>query len=262
MERIKKLTQVSIPFVMLRDTYLDYFIDERINPEISFDGTTLDRVSVTELSRIAQKLNKRRLSITLHGPFVDLSAGSSDPAVREITKRRFRQLLELVPVFKPKTVVCHAGYDSRRYGYFREKWIEKSIKIWSWLGAAIKDEGGVLMLENVYEHSPDEIKVLFENLEKEGVSFCLDTGHQSAFSHASLEIWLNTLGPFLGQLHLHDNRGVADDHLGLGLGTIDFKKFLADLKAIRNSPPVVTLEPHREEDLPVSFEYLEKIWPW
>jgi sugar phosphate isomerase/epimerase len=262
MRQIKKLIQVSIPFPMLRDKYLDYFINEGINPEIGFDAVVLDHVPVSDLAGIARKLNRRSLSITFHAPFVDLSAGSSDPAVREITKRRFEQLLKIVPVFKPKTVVCHAGYEWKRYGYFREEWIEKSIKMWSWMGAAVKNEGGTLMLENVYEQSPDEIKILFESLKRENVCFCLDTGHQSAFSKASLEKWLYTLSPFLGQLHIHDNNGFADEHLGLGLGSIDFKKFFTDLKVLRDTPPVITLEPHSEDDLPVSLKYLEEIWPW
>jgi sugar phosphate isomerase/epimerase len=262
MDKIKKLAHVSIPFHMLKDKYLGFIIGEGINPEIGFDAPTLDHLSSSELAGIAKKLHGRGLSVTFHAPFVDLSAGSSDSAIREVTKRRFEQLLEIVPLFKPKTIVCHAGYDSKRYGYFREVWIEKSIKIWSWLGAAIKNEGGTLMLENVYEYSPDDIKIIFENLERENVRFCLDTGHQSAFSKSSLDKWLETLSPFLGQLHLHDNRGFADEHLGMGLGNIDFKKFFVDLKALRDTPPVITLEPHREEDLPVSLKYLEEIWPW
>jgi hypothetical protein len=34
------------------------------------------------------------------------------------------------------------------------------------------------------------------------------------------------------------------------------------LKGRKADPPIVTIEPHREEDLWPSLEYLEKFWPW
>jgi hypothetical protein len=34
------------------------------------------------------------------------------------------------------------------------------------------------------------------------------------------------------------------------------------LKTMRKKPPIITLEPHEEEHLWPSLEYLEKIWPW
>ena len=48
----------------------------------------------------------------------------------------------------------------------------------------------------------------------------------------------------------------------LGKGAINFAILFDYLKAERKEPPVITLEPHKEEDLWPSVEYLEKIWPW
>jgi sugar phosphate isomerase/epimerase len=118
------------------------------------------------------------------------------------------------------------------------------------------------MLENVFEQGPEDIRILFENLEEQQVGFCLDTGHQSAFSSTALENWANELAPYLGQLHLHDNHGKKDDHLALGRGCIRFETLFATLKRIIKNPPVITLECHRAGDVRPSYEYLAKIWPW
>ena len=48
----------------------------------------------------------------------------------------------------------------------------------------VRNEGVSLMFENVYEHHPDEILILFETLGKERVGFCLGTVHQAVFSNA------------------------------------------------------------------------------
>jgi sugar phosphate isomerase/epimerase len=260
MQQLIDKIQINIPFTMLYDTYLDAFLRNGLNPEIGLDATALERFSVSEFNRIAAMFHKRSRTVTLHGPFIDLSAGSPDPAVRGVTRRRFEQLLELVPLFKPKSVVCHAGYDAKRYDYLREVWIENSLDLWCWLAKQINAAGSRLMLENVFEDGPEDILVLFKRLRKENVGLCLDTGHLTAFGKTGLAAWLESLGAYLGQLHLHDNHGKQDEHLALGRGSIDFQALFMYLKKRKNSYPIITLEPHSEADLWPSLAYLAEFW--
>jgi sugar phosphate isomerase/epimerase len=167
-----------------------------------------------------------------------------------------------VSIVKPKTVVCHTGYDWKRYGSIKDLWVENSVKIWTWLSEKIAAEGGVLMLENVYEHYPDDLLILLEQLNNNRIGFCLDVGHQAVFSRSPLKQWIDTLGDHLKQLHLHDNFGESDDHLALGSGNIDFQEILLRVKHLNHKPMAVTIEPHKKEDLLPSLEYLKKVWPW
>jgi len=262
MQQLIKHIQVNIPFTMLHDKYISVFLRHAINPEIGIDAQALERFSFSEFSSVAERLREHPLTITLHGPFIDLSPGSTDPAVGALTKHRFEQVLKLVPLFKPKAVVFHAGYEEKRYGYMKEKWIENSVQLWSWLGARMGDEGALMMLENVYENGPEDIQVVFESLGQQNIGFCLDTGHLSAFGQAPLDKWLVSLGSYLGQIHLHDNHGNKDEHLALGRGNIDFQLLFRYLKTRKHKPPIVTLEPHQEEDFLPSLKYMEKNWPW
>jgi sugar phosphate isomerase/epimerase len=262
MQAIIEKIQINIPFTMLYESYLATFMKYGLNPEIGLDAAALDRFSVADFNSIAQEFHKNSRTVTLHGPFIDLSAGSPDPAVRRITRRRLEQVLELVPLFKPLSLVCHAGYDARRYGYFKESWAENSLALWSWLAERLAEQGVRLMLENVYEDGPEDIQFLFKHLQNRQVGFCLDAGHASAFGQSDLAAWLQTLGPHLGQLHLHDNLGHADEHLAMGSGIVDFSKLFKYLKKKSNPPPIVTLEPHEEKDLWPSVEYLARHWPW
>lgn len=261
MEIIRKV-YVSAPFGLLMEKYLKRFIREGINPEIGLDTEVLDRYSADDFLQAAKKLHAKNLSVTFHGPFNDLSPGSLDPLIRNATRYRFEQVLRLVPVFKPRTLVCHAGYDWKRYSYYREEWIEKSLEMWSWLANRLEDEGTVLTLENVYEYCPEDLEVIFQNMGGKNVGFCFDIGHQSTFSRTSVKHWIEVLSPYLHQLHIHDNDGTRDQHKAPGTASIDFLSFFKQLKRLRDTPPVVTLEPHREEDLVPSLQYLENIWPW
>ena len=254
--------QINVPFSMLYDTYLDAFITNGLNPEIGLDAAALDRFTYEDFSRIAGEFRKNPRTVTLHGPFMDLNPGSPDSAVRRVTEQRFEQLLELVPLFKPKSVVCHAGYDARRYDYFKDTWLEKSLEFWLRLASRLTANGSRLMLENVYEDGPEDIRTLFEKLSGQAVGFCLDTGHVSAFSQSDLGTWLAVLEPYLGQLHLHDNFGNSDAHLAIGSGNIDFSYIFNYLKKNPQARPIITLEPHRETELWSSLEFLADVWPW
>jgi sugar phosphate isomerase/epimerase len=262
MQHMLEKIQVNVPFADLHDRYLPLFMERRINPEISFDALTLENAAQRDVVSTARQLHECHLKITLHGPFMDLAPGSPDPAVRAVTRRRFEQCLDMAALFKPRHLVCHAGYDKKRYLYMREIWIQNSLVMWRWLAERVSKIGGRLVLENVYEQGPDEMKALMEPLAPLGVGFCLDTGHQAAFGSSPLAEWVAAMAPFMVQLHLHDNTGVWDEHLPLGQGNIDFESFFKQLRKIREIAPVVTLEPHQERDLWPSLEYLEKIWPW
>lgn len=257
MNPILQNTHISVPFNLLANLLLDRFVSFGLNPEIGLSGDVLG-MHIEQFERIALELEDGGLTVTLHGPFVDLSPGSSDSLIRKMTMARFEQLLSLIPTFKPKTVVCHAGYDWKRYEYFREEWIENSLKTWSWLGKRVKEAGSRLMLENVYEDGPEDIRVLFENLAEHEAGFCLDIGHQTVFGSAGLEEWLESLGQYIGQVHLHDNHGLRDEHLGLGMGTIDFHPLFDYLKNRKEPFPVITLEPHTENGVRPSLAFLEK----
>jgi sugar phosphate isomerase/epimerase len=169
-------------------------------------------------------------------------------------------MIELASLYKAKRVIFHAGYDKRRYGTMREFWVEKAVETWSSLAKSLEDAGSILILENVYEDGPEDFLPLFNALKNSG--FCLDTGHQAAFGSTPLDRWVDTLWPYLRQLHLHDNRGENDEHLPMGQGEIDFQTLFKKLILKMKSPPAVTLEPHRESDLWPSLQYLEKVWPW
>jgi sugar phosphate isomerase/epimerase len=262
MTELLKRVQVNVPFSRLWDRYAENFFTRGLNPEIGIDAAALDRFTSTEFGEMAARIRDRGLTITLHGPFSDMSAGSIDPQIRAVTRYRFEQLLEAAQLFTPKTVVCHAGYDWKRYAYLLEKWLQNSTDMWRWLAQRLNLLGCRLMLENVYESGPGELLPLFENLKAHGVGFCLDTGHQAAFGQAPLSEWLDILGRYLGQVHLHDNHGLRDDHLALGQGTIDFQYLFTRLKDLSDTPPVLTLEPHTEEALDPSLAHLTVIWPW
>ena len=250
--------QVNIPYTMLvEEEWLDLYLSQGFNPEIGIDANALDRFSPAEFAEMASCFHDQGRTITLHGPFLDLSPGSPDRLIRETTRRRYEQLLSAVSVFSPKTVVCHAGYDESRYDFCKEAWLESAVETFTWLGGAMQAKNTRLMLENVYEYTPEMLVRLFSHLDAAHTGCCLDPGHLTAFGNGRLDEWLDALGSRIGQFHLHDNSGTYDTHLGMGKGIIDFKRIFAFMGKTPN-PLVVTLEPHTRQDFMISLSYLER----
>jgi sugar phosphate isomerase/epimerase len=92
-----------------------------------------------------------------------------------------------------------------------------------------------------------------EVLETPDIGICFDIGHWHCFSairgeRQDLDQWIDAFAPRLRHLHLHDNDGSYDAHLGLGQGTIPFDELLRALKA-RSLFPSTTFEPHTAKAL-------------
>ncbi len=263
MMEIRKKIYVSIPFSMLIETYLDAFIEHRINPEISFGADCLDKYSTKEYEYVAGRLHSQGLSINIHAPYTDLCPGSPDPMVREVASFRLNQILSIVPIFNAKSVVCHTGFDEKKYYEIRDVWRDNSLEIWRRVAEGLKEDGATLMLENVFEKRPEDMIFLINGLSSyDNVRLCFDAGHAHIFSIIPLDRWTLALAPFIGELHLHNNSGNWDEHRGLDKGLIDFKALLGLISQHTNYLPIITFEVHNDEEFWSSLEYLEKIWPW
>ena len=86
-------------------------------------------------------------------------------------------------------------------------------------------------------------------------------GHLNAFGDVPLREWLDALGPYLREIHLHDNDGHNDTHGPIGSGTAPFEEMFQYLSDT-GMKPLITLEPHEEASLWKSLEILEQLWPW
>ena len=255
------LAHVSVPFIMLRDQYLPLVLSNRLHVEIGLDARVLDTDPLKDLEKVAASLSKAGLNCSFHAPFLDLSLGAIDSRVRRVSLERIFQVMEYIPLFNPRWIVCHGAYEERHYRNDQAQWLRNSLESFTRLLSIIEKTRTPLMVENVYERDPNNLADLFKGISSPLVRFCLDVGHHRLYSRSDLNEWINQLGPFLGLLHLHDNNGVLDDHLALGAGTIDFKGFFNCLKE-RGLRPSITLEPHQEDWVRQSLDFLDRHWTW
>lgn len=255
MQGILQKIQVHMPFRLLREKLLPWAIREGISPEIAFGHHDLERFREADFREVAQSLADAGRSATFHAPFMDLRPGALDPRIRQTSLDRLRQVFDLIPWFKPLSVVCHASFDEKYYVSAEAQWLEHSLTTWRTLLDGIAGTGTVIMLENVYERNPQPLRCLLDALASPQARFCFDAGHANVFGGVPLVCWVEELGDLLGEIHIHDNHGVTDEHLPVGEGNIPFRELFSAVRK-RNLRPLLTVESHSKKGLDRMLENL------
>jgi sugar phosphate isomerase/epimerase len=249
---------IHLPYAQLLER-IDALASEALHPEVYLPVHVLEEISPSSLEATAALLQKNQLECTIHGPFVDLNAGSKDEGIREVTLRRYAQAFAAARILNPLQMVLHCGYDRWHYGDpdEEENWLQQSMRSWEWALEETEDLGLILALENVFEHHPQVFGKLLRRMGADRLRFCFDIGHFNLFSTTPMEEWMEELSGFLAELHLHDNLGEDDDHFAIGEGKIDFAAFFRQLQE-KGARPLFTIEAFDERRVRASLNALEK----
>jgi sugar phosphate isomerase/epimerase len=170
--------------------------------------------------------------------------------------------VETANIYEPDHLIGHPEFrpgsasssDSQHPHQPSPAWLARSLAAWEEVLAATPAR---LYLENTRDQTPEALLALLDLLPPDRAALCFDLGHWfvAAADFQTLPQWLEQTADRLGHLHLHDNCGRFDQHLGLGQGLIDFQpalKFLAE----RNLSPTFTLEAHDPQALDQSLAWL------
>jgi sugar phosphate isomerase/epimerase len=241
------IIHINVPYGMLLQR-IDFAIGNRIHPEIYFSADDLEVCREQDANTLAETLHRNGLEITLHGPFMDLSPGGVDRRIKDVTFERFSKTIDLAGIFKARTIVFHPGYEKWKFDGDVGLWFESSLKTWRPLVEKAEKMEVILVLENVFEEAPDSMAMLLQKIDSPCFRFCFDTGHHHVFSKVPFPIWMEALGNFLEEIHLHDNHGEMDEHLPVGEGNFDFDGFFGLLSQSKRNP-IYTIEPHQEDHL-------------
>ena len=257
------LLHVHLPLRQLKKR-LRWLLKNNLQPEIACQGNELDKIDHRFLRSIGTQLSENQLQITIHAPFFDLNPGAHDLAIKTITRQRFNQTLDVAESLQAKLIVFHPGYDRWRYDRQPDLWHEQNLVFWPSLIDRAASINCLMTLENIFEESPDTLIRLLDQIDSPWLGHCFDVGHWKLFSETTLQDWFASLGRHTRHIHLHDNRGKADEHLPIGQGVIDFHTLFEQISAL-TSTPSMTLEAHVLKDLQKSLmavqPFLNKLNP-
>jgi sugar phosphate isomerase/epimerase len=192
------------------------------------------------------------LNYSVHAPFADINVASPSKPLLKASLKRLKRSMQYAWDLDAYLWVFHPGGKSGISSFYPgADWKQNASSIMS-LHKAAKNLGLKIAMENLPEKynflmkTPQDFSTFYGETGLDDIGIVLDTGH------ANLE---GQIQPFLQQLlgkivhvHISDNHGITDEHLGLGYGAIDWQQFARMLKAADFSGTILAESVFNAED--------------
>ncbi len=198
---------------------------------------------------------------TMHGAFLDVTIHSSDSLIREASKLRVRQSMQIAERMGLKGIVFHTGrLASFRIPSYLQHWEEENARFFAELAG--EHPGVEIYMENMFDEAPDVLAAFAERMRTlPNFAVCLDYGHGMLTGRA-MEDWVGALAPYIRHMHINDNDLENDLHQPVGEGRLDWMEFnrLMEVHHVESS---VLIEVKGYEAQKKSLEYMKqhKIFP-
>lgn len=181
------------------------------------------------IDAIADAVRGSNLDLVCHLPFA-VDIGSSFTPVRDESVAELVATLDLVTELGGEKAIFHPSARAWDLGWSEgdlEGLILNSVRE---VAAAARERDVEPCVENVIE-GPYSLGGFDGLLTETDASMTFDTGHArlTGFSEDESAAFLDRHRERVSHIHLSDNRGGGDEHLPVGLGTIDFETMLAPL---------------------------------
>lgn len=184
---------------------------------------------------------------SMHAPlYADREMGRAGaPAVNVVDPEKSRRIdamdeikraLESAEHIPFKKLVVHIGEKSDAWSL---RTMEYATTALEHLGAFSRPLGVRILVENLLSDAttPEHLMTILEMAHLDQIDVCLDLGH--AHIAPGISEAIGTLGKRIGEVHVHDNHGLKDEHLWPGDGTIDWPAAIDALKQLPSAPAAV-----------------------
>lgn len=180
--------------------------------------------------------------VSYHGSFLDLALHSADEGIASLSRRRIVADLQTASRLGCEKVVFHTGFNPLiPQRYFWGHFLEAQRSFWGTVADQFPNV--TICLENQWEPTPEIFLSLLQAIDHPNVQMCLDVAHAHVYSsQVSAAGWVERLYPHIRHLHLNDNHGDEDTHLGIGEGSVDWPEVVAGLEVFGETLPSLVIE--------------------
>ncbi|MEM2281763.1 MAG: sugar phosphate isomerase/epimerase [Candidatus Bathyarchaeia archaeon] len=199
-------------------------------------------------------LNKRRalrlreigktqgLRFSVHAPFADINIASPSNCILKAMIKRLEKSIRLASLLKADVWVFHPGLKTGISMFYPGVDWTQNRETAKALYRIAENYGVEIAIENVPEPYPflmksvEHFKKFYKEID-ENIGLALDVGHANL--NGQIELFLKTFPDKIVHIHAHDNCGREDEHLGVGHGTVDWRKFAEVLRQTGYNKTVV-----------------------
>jgi sugar phosphate isomerase/epimerase len=175
-------------------------------------------------ARVRDLIETSGLRVSVHAPYGDLNCASLNYPIFRESVRQITLCVQQASEWTDR-VTIHPGYLSPLGKLDPERAWAAQKEALREIGRCADDCGVLACLENMIAireflcRDPGELLGLIDGIE--GVGTCFDLGHANTVGAVGE---FTSLLSSADHLHLHDNHGESDEHLPLGMGTVDWTR--------------------------------------
>jgi len=201
--------------------------------EIVDDGFhALNKQRVSVLKNIGESYG---LKYSVHTPFADINIASPSKPLLKAMLTRLEKSISYTSALNAYVWVFHPGLKTGVSMFYPGMdWLQ-NLKTARLLLKIAGDYGVKIAIENVPEPYPflmknvEDFTKFYEEI-NEDIGLAFDVGHANL--NGQIERFLTVFADKIVHIHVHDNYGKSDQHLGIGYGNIDWKKVVDLLRKI------------------------------
>lgn len=202
-------------------------------------------IILKQKQKILGALDRYGMKLVCHLPTF-VSTADLTARLREASLRETLEALEVAAALQPLKVVLHPSMIVGLSVLVIHQAKEYAMESLSVIVEKAEALGIELCIENLFPQShslvePEDFIEVFDKFPH--VKMTLDTGHANIADKDNRRTlnFLRRFGNRIGHVHASDNFGKEDNHLPIGVGTIDFPKIMKALRRISYND-TITLE--------------------
>ena len=212
---LKRLTQVDVKHVELTDEGLH----------------TLNKRRAKKLNETAETCN---LDFVVHAPWAGINIAAPDPALRRAVLKRLERSIVVAGQLDCRLWLFHPGSRTGLSQFYPGKDWQLNLQSVRVLLQVARREGVEISIENTPEPFPslmksvDDFHRFYEELDDD-IGMVLDVAHANL--NNQIQDFVEHFSKKIVHMHVSDNKGNRDTHLGIGHGNINWNDFAKLVKA-------------------------------
>jgi sugar phosphate isomerase/epimerase len=188
------------------------------------------------VATLNQTAKSRSIEYTAHAPFADINIASPSKPILTASLKRLKESMAYANALNAKLWVFHPGNKTGISSFYPGEDWKQNIRGIRELHETAEEYGLNIAIENLPEKygflmkKPEDFQKFYKETSLNDVGIALDVGHANL--EAQTEQFLKKLPDKIVHIHVSDNMGENDQHLGIGYGKIDWQQFAETLREI------------------------------
>ncbi len=232
---LRRLVRVSVQLVEV--------VDEGLHE--------LNKSRVAKLNAIAKS---KGIRYTVHAPFADINIASPSRSILNASIKRLEQSMDYANDLNAQLWVFHPGAKTGISSFYPTKDWKQNVKSICELHETAEKHGLNTAIENLPEKygflmkQPEDFQKFYKETRLNDIGIALDVGHAN-LENQTIN-FLKKLPDKIVHMHISDNAGENDQHLGIGYGKINWQQFAETLQEIAyDKTLMIEAVEHMEESL-------------